>query len=380
MTTYIKYFTQNKRVIEVENSKPKKGGEGEVFLTVKGRPADCAKILFTHARTSDKMQKILSMVSNPPQMLRGLNYVICWPKEALFDTRGEFVGFLMDKAFAGSELLYELVTSKIRLSKDWHVKYDRSKRDGIVNRLKLCVNLTIAIHSIHRSNRYVLVDLKPQNLLITRDGKISLIDLDSIQISTSGKVNFNAKVVTPEYTPKEGERLDPSTNYIPVTWDRFCLSVIIYEVLFGIHPYTSTAIGQYAEKSTILEKIRANLFVHGSKKNYLSVIPAPHNNFNIIPQSLKTLFYNSFELGAKNPNLRPTAEEWGRTITEELKKNSLSNFIMTSSTTQPTNTNSDEQYQIVSKPKPEPSNAIGWIIGTIIMILFYYFVLFNGTW
>jgi|GEM_PF-2189347 len=386
MVIYKKYYTKNKGIIEVNTSDSKRGGEGEVFLKIKGKPLICAKILHINSRTPEKEKKVLFMIANPPVNIYN-NLIICWPEEALYDAQNRFVGFTMKQAFPDSILLYELTKTQISVGHKWIAKYNRVNPKGIENRLKLCVNIAKALHTVHRSNKYVLVDLKPQNILITVDGKVAIIDLDSIQIANNTKVRFHAKVVTPEYTPKESEKLNPSTTYIPETWDRFSMAVIFYELIFGIHPYTATSKGQYAEISTINDKIIANLFVHGSKQNYLTIIPPPHVNYNRIPKSLKDLFLRSFETGSSNPLSRPAAEEWGATIYGELKKKIIDSVFTTSP-----NVNTQNSGEIVSNenledpisiphplpPPPKPlskkNNPRVIILGLIIFAFFMYLV------
>jgi DNA-binding helix-hairpin-helix protein with protein kinase domain len=222
------------------------GGEGEVYTLLVGPNNQCAKIYFLNQRTKEREEKINFIVSNIPIQQNSGRFLLCMPTETLFDAKGKFVGFLMPIAFDNSVQLYELVTTQInkKLTHEWHQKYDRRIKIGIENRLKLFVNIAIAINTIHKTKNIVLVDLKPQNILITSDAKVSIIDLDSIQIAHEKNVVYPAKVATPEYTPKEGEKLNPATDFIPETWDRFSLAVVFYEILFGIHPYTSTSGGQ----------------------------------------------------------------------------------------------------------------------------------------
>ena len=318
------YYTNDKTPVQIELKPLASGGEGEVFrvvTAVANLSNQCAKIYFPNQRTKEREEKIKFMVQNTPIQQQNSRFLLCLPTKMLFDKRGKFVGFLMPTAFNGSIQLYELVTTQIskKISNEWHQKYDRTTKQGIENRLKLCTNISIAVHQIHQTRDLVLVDFKPQNILITNDAKVSVIDLDSIQISNGRNVIYPAKVATPEYTPKEAERLNPSVDYIPETWDRFSLAVVFYEILFGIHPYTSTAGGQYSDISTISEKISKNLFVHGSKKSYLTTIPPIHKNYELLPNGLKLLFLLAFENGNQSPTKRPTAESWGQEITEELK-------------------------------------------------------------
>lgn len=341
------YFTAVQVRITLEAKPIASGGEGEVFRVINpaGRIGQCAKIYYTHQRTIERERKIKYISQNAPSQKSGDTFLLCFPTEPLYDVNGNFVGFLMPEAFEGGIQLYHLVTTRIdrKLPANWHNKYDRGTQKGIENRLKLCVNIAIAVHSIHQNRNLVLVDFKPQNVLITDNAKVAIIDLDSVQLSSQNQVLFAAKVATPEYTPKESERLNPQVDYIPETWDRFSMAIVFYELLFGLHPFVATSKGQYAEVSTIAEKISKNLFVHGSKKIYLSTIPPPHKNFDRLPSSLKSLFIAAFEEGTQIPTKRPSPEIWGKQIVEELYKQTVK----------------PEQYKptLVNRPVQPPSNS-----------------------
>lgn len=297
------------------------GGEGSVHKIIGNTSNNlfCVKLYHKDKRTPQKKRKVDFMIRNKPTSLSTPNYIICWPTEMIYDSSGAFWGFVMPLAFAGSIKLYELATAKLspKLLSQWN-KFERTSKDGIEKRLKVCVNISIALHSIHASDKYSLIDYKPQNILITNEGKISITDVDSFQISENKKVLYHAEVATPEYTPPEAIRLNPSNHFIPESWDRFSIAVSFYEILLGIHPFVATCDGQYFNVTTIGEKIQKGLFVHGSKKNYLTVIPPLHSNFNILPISIRNLFIKAFEDGHSNPNARPQAQIWGQTIVTEL--------------------------------------------------------------
>jgi hypothetical protein len=314
------------------------GGEGTVYRVspISTSNNSCVKIYHQHKRTEAKKCKIEFMIKNKPPVVSTSSYVICWPTETIYNSIGNFLGFLMPCAYSGSEKLYELtnINTPKRLQIQWS-KFDRSKQSGIENRLKICVNIAIAIHSIHQGNKYVIVDYKPQNILISIDGKVSIIDVDSFQIVNNGKILFYSGVATPEYAPPESAKINSSKSLISESWDRFSLAISFYEILFGIHPYVATSVGQYQSSSTLGEKIQNGLFVHGSKKTYLTEIPSFHNNFQNLPISLRQLFIKAFEEGHTNNDARPTAEQWGKTIYEELvtktgiKSNTIVSFQKT---------------------------------------------------
>ncbi|MFN8182206.1 MAG: hypothetical protein U0X34_10190 [Bacteroidia bacterium] len=321
----ITVYTATRKSIQLEEQPlAAAGGEGSVHRvkSTPGFPNHCAKIYHHPKRNLLRKQKVEFMVQNKPSILSTTSYIICFPIEIIYDHKSNFVGFIMPLAFNGSEKLYELTTAKVapRLQLHWS-KFERTSKSGIERRLKVCVNIAQAIHDIHITNKYTIVDLKPQNILITNEGKISITDVDSFQISRNGNVLHFSEVTTPEYAPPESNRLNPSKDLIPENWDRFSLAVSFYEILFGIHPFTSTCDGQYESVTTIGEKIQKGLFVHGSKKIYLTVIPSIHNNFFNLPTSIRNLFIKAFEDGHTNPASRPSAEDWGKTIYTELNRN-----------------------------------------------------------
>jgi len=316
--------------IQIANTPFTSGGEGELYKILKpiNLQGHCLKLYYSQYRTIQKRDKLRSMILNSPlETTDDNNYMICWVKDLVFQD-GDFVGFIMPLAFESSIELYELCTLNLRknLNDIWHKKFKRSEEISIQNRLKLCVNISIAVHNIHKTRNYVLVDMKPQNILVTPDGKVSIVDLDSIQISNGLKVTHRGHVATPEYTPVEGFTLNPNNDYIPETWDRFSLGIIFYELIFGIHPFVATSVGKYENITTIDGAIKNGLFVFGKSSKYLQV-PHPHNNFHKLPESIKNLFKLTFNNGHNNPNERPTAETWGKVFYESLESDKFKEVI-----------------------------------------------------
>ncbi len=313
--------TASGQQIKLEDKPLNSGGEGKLHkIVAPGRLANhCVKIYHPQYQTKQREQKLRYMIHNQPKELSdGTNYMVCWVSDIVY-IQSAFVGFIMPLAFNDSIQLYELCTVKTRksLGSVWKQKFERKNSDSLENRLKVCVNIAIAIHKVHRPGRYALVDMKPQNILVSQEGKISIVDLDSLQVSENGVVLHKGHVATPEYVPPEGERLNPSNDFIPEDWDRFSLAVILYEFIFGIHPFVATSTGPYEKITTIDESIRNGLFVFGAKSRFLQ-IPPLHNNFKLIPQSLKECFLNAFDKGHSVPDVRPSAEQWGEKIFKEI--------------------------------------------------------------
>ncbi|MDF9800551.1 serine/threonine protein kinase [Catalinimonas alkaloidigena] len=321
------YFTSQGICINIQCLPFQSGGEGEVFSIVS--PDDyknkCAKIFYPSKRNDIRKKKLEFMVANSPPKLEEEQYRICWPLTLLYQ-HNSFVGFIMPLAYSNSIQLYELCTPKIKpkLLPEWS-KFDRTTGEGVVIRLKLCVNIAIAIHIIHCMKKYVLVDMKPQNILVNQIGNISIIDLDSIQISNGKKVAFYGPVATPEYVPPEGIQLKPNENHIPSSWDLFSLAVIFYEIIFGLHPFAATANGKYETCTTISDKISSGLFPYGSNSKFITMMPPLHHNFTLLPNVLQSYFIRAFDNKIFKPEHRPSSEMWGKFFFKEINQPSKRN-------------------------------------------------------
>ncbi len=324
----IQLYTSKKQTITIESQPFASGGEGNIhrIKAPKNYQDKCVKIYFEEYCTPEKEQKTLFQVENPPQNLSNSNFIVCWPIEMVYRAENQllqFAGFIMPLAYPNCQQLYELCLPNIKqsLQNVLHQKFNRTTKEGMIARFKLCVNIAIAIHAIHNSKQYVLVDAKPQNISFTPNGQIAVTDIDSIQINDLlGNVIHHAVVATPEYIPSEGHNgiLLPTTHFIPQSWDNFAIAVIFYELLMGLHPYAATFGGAYANQNTVSEKIQNGLFVHGNQKKRVSFVPPLHNNYQLLPTALQTLFYDAFENGHNFPDKRPTAEVWGQTLFAEL--------------------------------------------------------------
>jgi len=358
------------------------GNEGAVHkIITPGYSKFCIKIYHAPKRTPERMQKLEFMIKNQPSNLTSESYIICWPTNLVYNSSNisasSFIGFMLPLAHYGSEKLFELCIPVLgpRFQQTFK-KYQRDQSTGVVNRLKICVNISIAIHNIHSTNKYAIIDFKPQNVLVNPEGKISIIDVDSFQIHENKRVLHHSLVATPEYSPKEATMLNPAKSYIPESWDRFSIAVSFYEIILGIHPYAATGKGTFASYNTLHEKIQHGLFVHGGQRHQLSIIPPLHQNFIKIPKSIQELFIKAFDEGHQVPDNRPSASDWGQRIFHELdkQKNMPSNYTFSGYTPPP-------QQPVTPQPAPpppaQPNNAgVFWawliIIAIIAIALFIY--------
>lgn len=326
-------YTSRNEALTLADKAKSSGGEGEIH-SVTSKPSRfgtvCVKIYFKTKRTAQLEKKLKYMVANPPNKITSAGNMIGWPLEVVYDSQKNFIGFVMPLAFSSSEPLIVLTAKNLskKLSPVWADKFDRRLgAASMVARLKLICNIAIPIHLLHSTGKYVLRDFKPDNVLVTYDGKVTLVDMDSVQIAEESNLLlptmlFPASTLgTPGYMPPEHYTRKVGTNAsIPIgkTWDYFSIGVVFYQVIFGLHPYVVTPIlTKDSNSNEIYQNIAQNLFPFGANAAKVGSYPPPHENFKRIPSELQTLFRNAF---SDNTNVRPSLEQWVKTIKEVIRK------------------------------------------------------------
>lgn len=329
MKVLIKDKDNNYQVHELLDIPFNKGGEANLFDFNDNSLYQNKFIAKIYNNPSDtKEKKLVFQINNPINKINEENnYEIIWPQNIIYDLDKKFIGLLIKKVKGVS--LEILSTGKIpkKHREEWS-EFDFLNNDSLKKRLKICFNLASAVNALHKSLNYVFIDLKPDNILVNKNANIFFVDADSVEILHKGKTIFDAPVSTLEYSPTEKYNeesiVDPTQE---VFWDRFSLAVILYKLLTGIHPFSSSTKGKYNDFNTIELKIQAGLFVHNENKSeYFSKIPKSHNNFFLLPKEIQILFRRCFEDGHNNPEKRPSAEEWSDTLLSNSDKLDLTTF------------------------------------------------------
>lgn len=287
------------------------GGEGDLFKIIGpiSFTNHVVKIYKIGKRTKDRENKLQYLIEHRPETLENNNHhSIIWPNEIVYE-QNAFCGFTM--YYVRGIKLEMLCVPKLpkQLPNEWN-KFDFTNKEGLKLRLKLCFNLAVAIYHVHKPKTFVLVDLKPENIIVQSNGLISIIDMDSIAVVNNSHVIYPPPVSTPDYTPAEHCDQGQAKKNINESWDRFSVAVIFYRLLCGIHPFIGSCQPPYDKANTTQEKIKQGLFVNGIKKDAFKIIPPPHKNFLPLNSAIQNLFKLCFDDGHAFPDIRPSADEW----------------------------------------------------------------------
>lgn len=318
MEVYIKTPTWHTVKLD-DNPLGSKGGQGAVYrILAPVSLSDCCVKVYHNPCERATVSRLEYMINHPPAMLDSAGFRICWPKALTYDIRGRVVGFVMSLAFPKSRNIYILtyyskgktIAHRFKSDTDWFGKYERTSGDGILNRLKMMANISQAFYQIHKSGNYVVSDVKPENILASSSGLISIVDTDSFQIAENDRLLFEAPVATPEYCAPELYVQILNNKPLSQSNDLFSLAVLYYQILIGVHPFSGVRMlppFDTDDYSELKEKIKRSLFIYGSNRRYIQPLdPNPHAFFERIPKALQRMFIRAFDA----PNYRPSMEEW----------------------------------------------------------------------
>lgn len=291
------------------------GGEGALYRIVAPEAYQCyvVKLIHPNKRNSQRIAKAKLLAAHPPPLPPTEETTIIWIDHLVYDQSGAFVGLLMPEA---SGIQLELLTTAHlprRHAADW-ADWARGQPKAWGKRLALGYQLAAAVYAVHQSERYSLSDLKPDNILVMPDGRLTLVDMDSVAVWEAGVLIFKASVATPEYTPPEANRDQGKPT---LAWDRFSLAVILYRLLLGVHPFAASALAPYDQLVTLSDKIEAGLFVQAPVVAVeWQTKPFLHRDFALLHPIIQTLFIRAFQAGHATPEARPSAKDWAEALAQ----------------------------------------------------------------
>jgi serine/threonine protein kinase len=286
-----------------------RGGEAIVF-TVNGRPGSLAKIYEGQIR-SGYARKLAWMRDHPPDdpTLPQGHASLAWPRDLLFDKRGEVRGYLMPYIREGVVLL-DVFNPKRRTQV--LPEFDRRYLHRAAR------NLAAALGALH-ARGYVVGDINESNILVTPSALVTLIDTDSFQVRESNRgltKTYFCPVAKLEYTPPELQGRSLQRIFRKPDHDAFGLGVLIYQLLMeGNHPFRAQWLRE-GEPPPLEERIRRGWFPYQNSRR-MPVAPPPYvPELGDLHPALVGLVQRCFVGGHRQPQRRPTPEMWVQAIIE----------------------------------------------------------------
>lgn len=316
-----------------------KGGEGDIYKIV--QPSNLnnmvAKIFRRNpSQKQDKFDKKLK--KKEEKTLYIINYLIpklskskyfkymIFPVDLLYDEDNRCIGYIMPLV----KDMIPLTNIENNFFKDpvfqiYNSKKTKDKEVAFLNRLIISFNVVKIIQEIHSIKNIVLVDLKPDNMMVSTKGEVCLIDLDSVQIANQEDF-LSAEVLTPEYTLPESEYINYKKEALDHSWDRFIVAMIIYKLLVGINPFSAV----YKDITTQEEMLLKGIFVHGRHNKDIH-LPIKHtqNKFYDIDKDLQDLFMQCFDKGTLDLKKRPSLDKFEKVLEKYIKEEQTSLVVPT---------------------------------------------------
>lgn len=273
-----------------------RGGEGTAYL-VANRPNLAVKLydLENSFVTEELVAKLDALISLANGDVRRLS---AWPQAKVLDLAGRVCGFTM-LAVRDHRPFHDVLTPKSRKlhfpEADWRFLIHTAR------------NLARAFGAVHATGA-VLADVNAQNLLVSPEATVKIIDCDSFQISAANRV-FRCTVRTDDYTPPELQDADFRAAVRSQNHDAFGLAVLIFQLLMmGRHPYGGRSMR--ATDGLISTAIREDRFAYGPGAAARGMA-APDGTLPVEALGLKIwgLFETAFA-PTKSADWRPRAKDW----------------------------------------------------------------------
>lgn len=245
------------------------GGEAIVYLT---NTPYVAKIYKNDNITKRKYEKIKLMLS------KNINCSgICYPVEIIYNSKNEFVGYLMPQA-KGQELQKSVFGPKplfLKKFPDW------KKRDTV----ELCVTILEKIKYLHDRN-IIMGDINPANILVVSPKEVYFVDTDSYQVE-----DFPCPVGTNNYTAPEIQRKHFSDFLRTRGNENFAVATLLFMIMLpGKPPYS-----QQGGEDPISNIIKMDFsYPFGDNSNKKTPDGSWRYIWSHLTYELKEAFYNTF--------------------------------------------------------------------------------------
>ena len=217
-----------------------RGCEGKVYLT--NDPSYVAKIFNKDKINTKLYEKLRIMVKNKDKILTSTeNFSIAWPQELLFNSKGEFVGYLMPRAQG------EPLQKIIFLPKNLEERRPHFKR---VHLVRTAINVLEALSYLH-SFKVLMGDINANNILVDENCHVSLIDVDSYQVGP-----YKCEVGRPEFTHPDRLGMRYEEFMREPKDELFGIGILVFMILLpGRHPFS-----HQGGEGNIIDNIKSRIF------------------------------------------------------------------------------------------------------------------------
>ena len=217
------------------------------------------------------------------------------------------------------------------------------KRKAVVG-----LNLCNALATIHKAslNSMIIGDFNFNNIVVNRsNGKIRIINSDNFQLRVRKKGTAQCLILPctelhPDFFMPEilklmnqfpGSTLEQLSNLgfqtFTIYTDYYCLAYNLHLLLLNCAPFScalpATIAGKVSQHAPPVEMLNmngnycySNLYNDGTKR---TVRPEYCPDFNILTPKLQELFIRAFETGARQPELRPSPDEFIPALSEYIE-------------------------------------------------------------
>ncbi len=284
------------------------GAEGEVYEILDRN--DLVAKIYHEPPPPEKAEKLIALSHLGNDRLFKLS---AWPVDVLRDKPdGDVFGFVMKKISLAEEV-HALHSPKSRLQ-----KFPEASWAFLIY---VAANIARAVAAIHEHG-FVIGDVNPKNILVTRKATVYLLDCDSFQVSAGGKT-YRCEGGFPEYTPPELQGMPLREVDRHQEHDRFGLAVAIFQLLFlGRHPFSGTFLG--AGEMPLERAIGEARFAYGVDAEARRMRQPPGTlALDSMPTPLVDLFRRAF-LSSDRPEPREWTEPLDA-LAKSLKKCGLHN-------------------------------------------------------
>ena len=276
------------------------GGEGAVFALV-SNAEEVAKI-YREPLPDEAAAKLEAMVSAGPGALA---IHAAWPRALLRGKDGRIEGFIMARAPEPFDI-HEIYSPRDRArhlpDSDW----------GFL--VRVAANTAIAFAAAHAAG-IVIGDVNHGSVRVGKDGKVRLIDCDSMQFAAGDRI-YRCQVGMDTYTPPELQSQRLADVDRTADHDAFGLAVLIFQLLFlGRHPFSGVPV-----KAGAPTEIAGAIAQHGYAYLDPPVLlkpPPAAPPLSLVSEDIRALFLRAFRPGTgEAPQPRPTPREWAAALTE----------------------------------------------------------------